>query len=86
MLNMLDILNSVERKKVEAVTVGTKILMSGGEIGHHPPSSPPGPRAGAGAGAAAGSTIRAQGYASTVDIYDSGTALSHLLSENSLHF
>ena len=29
---------SVERKKVEAVTVGTKVLLSGGEIGHHPPS------------------------------------------------
>ena len=52
---------SVERKKVEAVAVGPKILMSGGEIGHRPPASPP------------LGNMHAQGYASTVDIYDSST-------------
>merc|ERR1719329_896573 len=30
---------SVERKKVEAMAVGTEILMAGGEIGHHDPSA-----------------------------------------------
>ena len=49
---------SVERKKVEAVSVGGEILLGGGEIGHHPAASVPGPgRLGVG------------GYSASVDIF-----------------
>lgn len=57
---------SVERKKVEAVTVGELVLMGGGEIGHHPPT--PTPDSGA-----ANTRARLGGYSSSVDIYDSRT-------------
>eukprot|EP01052_Picozoa_sp_SAG31_P038823 SAG31_NODE_5260_length_2645_cov_1.747054_2_plen_275_part_00 len=52
---------SVERKKVEAVAVDSKVLLSGGEIGHHPPSI------------ATSHRSRSAGYSATVDIYDSAT-------------
>jgi hypothetical protein len=64
----------VERKKVEAITVGELVLMSGGEIGHHPPVPAPAPEAAESAPLVAhthGKQHRVKGYSSSVDIYDS---------------
>lgn len=61
------------QKKVEAVALGAEILMAGGEIGHHPPSTPtfrsqiPSSPPSAPLGAHGGNV---GGYSSSVDIYN----------------
>jgi hypothetical protein len=66
----------VERKKVEAIAVGGMVLMSGGEIGHHPPAPTPSPELPGNSRLVASTATMIQrvgGYSSSVDIYDSKT-------------
>lgn len=56
--------------------MGELVLMSGGEIGHHPPTPAPAPDTAESTQLIApmqGDKLRVEGYSSSVDIYDSKT-------------